>query len=131
LHVSVRQLRMAALNEPYSGDMHGVRGADHACYRQAQRANMRGTFRAFISSRVQDLDSIVRPADRNLPVINTRVRFFKNTASLLCKYFPKIKSLTFVPRVTFFLNPGKNYLLEREDSYHNSTKFIVLMEEIF
>lgn len=64
---------MAALNEPYSGDMHGVRGADHACYRQAQRANMRGTFRAFISSRVQDLDSIVRPADRSLPVINSRV----------------------------------------------------------
>lgn len=75
-YVSEFQLRMAALNEPYSGDMHGVRGADHACYRQAQRANMRGTFRAFISSRVQDLDSIVRPADRNLPVINTRVRYF-------------------------------------------------------
>lgn len=121
---------MAALNEPYSGDMHGVRGADHACYRQAQRANMRGTFRAFISSRVQDLDSIVRPADRNLPVINTRVSYLTNSLKLsIGRVF--FTSANFVSRVMFYLNPGKNYLLGREDSCLNSTKFTALMEEIF
>ncbi|KAL3275610.1 hypothetical protein HHI36_020363 [Cryptolaemus montrouzieri] len=66
------QLRMAALNEAYTGDVHGVRGADYACYREARRAGLRGTFRAFLSSRVQNVDSIVRQADRKLPVSNLR-----------------------------------------------------------
>jgi hypothetical protein len=67
------QLRMAALNEPYTGDMTGVRGADYSCYRESRRAGLRGTFRAFLSSRVQNLDSIVRFSDRDLPVVNTKV----------------------------------------------------------
>lgn len=45
------QLRMAALNEPYSGDLQGIRGADFACYRQARRAGLLGTFKAFLSAR--------------------------------------------------------------------------------
>ena len=64
---------MAALNEPYSGDMKGQRGVDYSCYRQARRAGLRGTFRAFISSRVQNLDSIVRFSNRELPVVNIKV----------------------------------------------------------
>lgn len=67
------QLRMAALNEPCTGDMTGVRGADYSCYRESRRAGLRGTFRAFLSSRVQNLDSIVRFSDRDLPVVNTKV----------------------------------------------------------
>lgn len=31
--IKILQLRIAALNDPWSGDMHGVRGADYACYR--------------------------------------------------------------------------------------------------
>lgn len=62
------QLRLGALNEPYTGDVHGVSGADYSCYREARRAGLRGTFRAFLSSRVQNVDSIVRQADRKLPV---------------------------------------------------------------
>ncbi|KAJ4441265.1 hypothetical protein ANN_11119 [Periplaneta americana] len=65
-------LRMAALNEPYTGDMTGVRGADYSCYRESRRAGLRGTFRAFLSSRVQNLDSIVRYTDRELPVVNIK-----------------------------------------------------------
>lgn len=42
---------MAALNEPYTGDLQGIRGADFACYRQARRAGLLGTFRAFLSAR--------------------------------------------------------------------------------
>ncbi|GFY66934.1 collagen alpha-1(XVIII) chain [Trichonephila inaurata madagascariensis] len=64
---------MAALNQPFSGDMHGVRGADYECYRQSRRANLRGTFRAFLASRVQNLDSIVRFQDAGLPVVNLKV----------------------------------------------------------
>lgn len=66
------KLRLAALNEPQSGSMHGVRGADYSCYRQARNANLQGTFRAFLSSWVQNLDSIVKFSDRNLPVVNTK-----------------------------------------------------------
>ncbi|XP_017842790.1 collagen alpha-1(XVIII) chain isoform X5 [Drosophila busckii] len=67
-----RMLRVAALNEPGIGDLQGIRGADYACYRQGRRAGLLGTFKAFLTSRVQNLDSIVRPADRELPVVNTR-----------------------------------------------------------
>lgn len=55
---------MAALNAPYTGDIHGLRGADYSCYREARRGGLRGTFRAFLSSRSQNLDSIVRSSDR-------------------------------------------------------------------
>lgn len=65
---------MAALNEAYSGGMKGQRGADYACYRQARRAGLTGTtFRAFITSRIQNLDSIVKSSDRDLPVVNIKV----------------------------------------------------------
>ncbi|XP_046410800.1 collagen alpha-1(IX) chain [Neodiprion fabricii] len=68
-----KMLRMAALNEPITGDMHGIRGADYSCYRQSRRAGFRSsTFRAFLSSRVQNVDSIVRFADRDLPIVNTK-----------------------------------------------------------
>ncbi|XP_059053925.1 collagen alpha-2(V) chain-like [Achroia grisella] len=65
-------LRLAALNEPHTGDMHGVSSTNYECRRQAQRANLDGTFRAFISSRVQTIDSIVSWVDREIPVVNTR-----------------------------------------------------------
>lgn len=76
---SFLQLRLAALNQPFSGDMHGVRGADYACYRQARRAGLKGTFRAFLTSRVQNLDSIVRYSDRDLPVVNIKGEVLFNT----------------------------------------------------
>ncbi|CAG9761536.1 unnamed protein product [Ceutorhynchus assimilis] len=65
-------LRIAALNNPYTGNAGGVRGADYDCYREAHRAGLKGTFRAFLSSRAQDLSSIVRQVDRVLPVCNLR-----------------------------------------------------------
>lgn len=79
---------MAALNEPFTGDMHGIRGADYACYRQAKRAGLRGTFRAFLSSRVQNVDSIVRLGDRDLPIVNVKVitAELKNISPLLCEF---------------------------------------------
>lgn len=45
------QLRMAALNEPFSGNLAGMRNADMNCHRQARRAGLMGTFRAFLSAR--------------------------------------------------------------------------------
>ena len=78
---------MAALNEPFTGDMHGVRGADYACYRQAKRAGLRGTFRAFLSSRVQNVDSIVRLGDRDLPIVNIKVT---HDTSILIDLFAKV-----------------------------------------
>ncbi|CAO1407137.1 unnamed protein product [Diamesa serratosioi] len=65
-------LRMAALNEPYTGNLQGMRIADLNCHRQARRAGLIGTFRALLSARIQNLDSIVRQEDRELPVVNTR-----------------------------------------------------------
>ncbi|CAH1180546.1 unnamed protein product [Phaedon cochleariae] len=65
-------IRLAALNEPRTGQVHGVRGADYACYREGRRAGLKGTFRALLSSRTQDVSSIVRQADRRLPVANLK-----------------------------------------------------------
>ncbi|KAH7637472.1 collagenase-like protein [Dermatophagoides farinae] len=67
-----RKLRLVALNQPYTGDMHGVRDVDYECFRQSRRANLKGTFRAFITSRVQNLDSLVRARDSRLPVVNMK-----------------------------------------------------------
>lgn len=53
--------------------MHGVQNADYSCYRQSRRAGLKGTFRAFLASRIQNIDSIVRYQDRDLPVVNMKV----------------------------------------------------------
>lgn len=69
------QLHVIALNAPQSGAMRGIRGADYMCFTQAQAIGMKGTFRAFLSAKLQDLQSIVRKADRDrVPIINLKVR---------------------------------------------------------
>lgn len=66
-------LHLVALNTPLSGGMRGIRGADFQCFQQARAVGLTGTFRAFLSSRLQDLYSIVRRADRSgVPVVNLR-----------------------------------------------------------
>lgn len=68
------QLHLVALNTPLSGSMRGIRGADFQCFQQAREVGLTGTFRAFLSSRLQDLYSIVRRADRSsVPIVNLRV----------------------------------------------------------
>ncbi|XP_076018225.1 collagen, type XV, alpha 1b [Genypterus blacodes] len=70
---SVPGLRLAALNAPLRGDMRGIRGADFQCYQQARSMGLTATYRAFLSSHLQDLASIVRRADRtDRPVVNLR-----------------------------------------------------------
>lgn len=69
------QLHLVALNGPQPGGLRGIRGADLQCFQQARAAGLAGTFRAFLSSRLQDLYSIVRRADRaSVPIVNLRVR---------------------------------------------------------
>lgn len=66
-------LHLVALNAPLSGSMRGIRGADFQCFQQARAVGLMGTFRAFLSSRLQDLYSIVRRADRSgVPIVNLR-----------------------------------------------------------
>lgn len=70
-----RQLHLIALNAPQSGNMRGIRGADYLCFQQARAIGLKGTFRAFLSSKLQDLHTIVRRADRdNIPIVNLKVR---------------------------------------------------------
>lgn len=55
--------------------MRGIRGADFQCYQQARSMGLTSTYRAFLSSHLQDLATIVRKSDRNnMPVVNLRVR---------------------------------------------------------
>ncbi|KAK2089723.1 hypothetical protein P7K49_032389 [Saguinus oedipus] len=66
-------LHLVALNSPLTGSMRGIRGADFQCFQEARAVGLAGTFRAFLSSRLQDLYSIVRRADRAaVPIVNLK-----------------------------------------------------------
>ena len=64
---------MIALNEPQNGKMRGIRGADYQCYTQGRRYGHSNQFRAFLSSRTQDLNTIVRSRDTHIPIVNKEV----------------------------------------------------------
>lgn len=67
------QLHLVALNTPFSGDMR----ADYQCFQQARATGLISTYRAFLSSHLQDLLSVVRKTDRyNLPIVNLKVKDF-------------------------------------------------------
>lgn len=71
------QLHLIALNGPQTGSMRGNSGADFLCFNQAQAIGLKGTFRAFLSSKLQDIHSIVRRDDsENVPIINLKVATF-------------------------------------------------------
>lgn len=133
------QLRMAALNEPFTGDMHGIRGADYACYRQARRAGLKGTFRAFLSSRVQNVDSIVRLGDRDLPIVNIKVTndekknvYFISLLLSILHYNVMLLSnkLSKIFRVMCFSILGKKCLTETERISLKIPESTVLTEKI-
>uniref|UniRef100_A0A3Q2Q9Z2 Collagenase NC10/endostatin domain-containing protein n=1 Tax=Fundulus heteroclitus TaxID=8078 RepID=A0A3Q2Q9Z2_FUNHE len=67
------QLHLVALNSPQTGGMRGISGADFLCFSQAQSIGMKGTFRAFLSSKLEDLNSIVYSSNReNIPIVNLK-----------------------------------------------------------
>uniref|UniRef100_A0A3Q2GRG5 Collagenase NC10/endostatin domain-containing protein n=1 Tax=Cyprinodon variegatus TaxID=28743 RepID=A0A3Q2GRG5_CYPVA len=67
------QLHLIALNSPQTGGMRGISGADFLCFSQAQKLGMKGTFRAFLSSKLEDLNSIVYNFNReNVPIVNLK-----------------------------------------------------------
>uniref|UniRef100_A0AC35G3G0 Uncharacterized protein n=1 Tax=Panagrolaimus sp. PS1159 TaxID=55785 RepID=A0AC35G3G0_9BILA len=65
-------LHLIALNAPVNGKMGGIRGADLQCYQHARQSGYRTTFRAFLSSNVQDLRDLVHYADNDTIVVNSR-----------------------------------------------------------
>uniref|UniRef100_A0A3B4BEU9 Collagenase NC10/endostatin domain-containing protein n=1 Tax=Periophthalmus magnuspinnatus TaxID=409849 RepID=A0A3B4BEU9_9GOBI len=66
-------LHLLALNSPQTGAMRGIHRADLLCFSQAQAIGLKGTFRAFLSAKLQDLNSIVRKADRkSAPILNLK-----------------------------------------------------------
>uniref|UniRef100_A0A8C2A6X4 Collagenase NC10/endostatin domain-containing protein n=1 Tax=Cyprinus carpio TaxID=7962 RepID=A0A8C2A6X4_CYPCA len=79
-----QNLHLIALNSPQPGNMQGIKGVDHQCFLQAQAIGLKGTFRAFLSSRLQDLYSIVRQNNRELlPIVNLQdEELFSNWKSI-------------------------------------------------
>lgn len=70
-HEKGSRLHLIALNEPMRGDMNGISGADGACYRQAKYSQYKGTYRAFLSSKVQDMRTLIFfKKDRSIPIVN-------------------------------------------------------------
>jgi hypothetical protein len=57
-----------------SGRMRGIRGADEKCYKQAKQVGKKGTYRAFLSTKTQDLASLVyHDIDKSVPIVNMKV----------------------------------------------------------
>uniref|UniRef100_A0A3Q2DII9 Collagenase NC10/endostatin domain-containing protein n=1 Tax=Cyprinodon variegatus TaxID=28743 RepID=A0A3Q2DII9_CYPVA len=76
------QLHLIALNSPQTGGMRGISGADFLCFSQAQKLGMKGTFRAFLSSKLEDLNSIVYNFNReNVNHLNGMKTTFRSTPS--------------------------------------------------
>uniref|UniRef100_A0A3Q3KS78 Collagenase NC10/endostatin domain-containing protein n=1 Tax=Monopterus albus TaxID=43700 RepID=A0A3Q3KS78_MONAL len=72
-YICLYQLHLIALNAPQTGNMRGIRGADFLCFQQARAVGLKGTFRAFLSSKLQDLYTIVRRSDRDgFPILNLK-----------------------------------------------------------
>ncbi|XKL69423.1 hypothetical protein PGB90_007192 [Kerria lacca] len=66
-------LRLAALNEPYSGNMLGFSGIESKCYYEGKRIGI-STFKPFLTTRNLNLESIIaKPKDRDVPIINIKV----------------------------------------------------------
>ncbi|EPQ10437.1 Collagen alpha-1(XV) chain [Myotis brandtii] len=67
--LSSNNLHLVALNMPFSGDVR----ADFQCFQQARHAGLLSTYRAFLSSHLQDLSTVVRKVERySLPIVNLK-----------------------------------------------------------
>lgn len=61
------------MNEPMTGNLGGIAGADGQCYRDATSSGVKGDFRAVLTSRLQDIESVVFSKFRHLSVTNSKV----------------------------------------------------------
>ena len=69
-----QRLRLAALNQAFNGDLHGIRGADYECQRQSAKAHIKGSFKALLASRVQSINNILKhQSNKQLALVNLKV----------------------------------------------------------
>ncbi|XP_078280538.1 uncharacterized protein LOC144607516 [Rhinoraja longicauda] len=102
-------LHLVALNTPVTGEIAGIHGADLQCFQEAQEAGLQGTFRAFLTSRTQDLISIVRRSERaSVPVANLKGEvLFYNWNSLFTG-----SGAHFNPKVPIYSFRGQNVMTD-------------------
>uniref|UniRef100_A0A8C4RSI8 Uncharacterized protein n=1 Tax=Erpetoichthys calabaricus TaxID=27687 RepID=A0A8C4RSI8_ERPCA len=101
-------LHLVALNAPLSGDMMGIRGADNQCFQQARAMGLVSTYRAFLSSQLQDLATIVKKADRfNTPIVNLKGEIlFNNWIEIFAN------NGQFNPQIPIYSFDGRNVLTD-------------------
>lgn len=118
---------MAALNEPYSGNIGDVLEANKLCYDQAHSASFNGTFQAFLGSRNQKIDSIVSDRYRNLSVVNTKVNTFIRSMFLAFskRRWDLIES--YMCRAKNCLGHGSPYSAEKKANFSSMLAFSVSM----
>lgn len=69
------QLRIVALNEPYSGNLMGWSGAESKCYYEGIKLGI-ATFKPFLAARNINLEPlVVRNKERDWPVYNLKVSY--------------------------------------------------------
>ncbi|KPP60766.1 hypothetical protein Z043_121207 [Scleropages formosus] len=102
-------LHLVALNTPLSGDMRGIRGADFQCYQQARAMGLLSTYRAFLSSHLQDLATVVKKGERfSLPIVNLKGEvLFINWMAIFSG-----DGGAFEPRVPIYSFDGRNVMTD-------------------
>ena len=68
--VPLTEIVVAALNQPQTGNMGGLIGADQLCQTQAAAAGYPQKFQAFLSTSVRSVKDMMPPGSVNLPVVN-------------------------------------------------------------
>ncbi|KAG8442646.1 hypothetical protein GDO86_011436 [Hymenochirus boettgeri] len=98
-------LHLVALNSPFPGDVR----ADLQCFQQARAVGLTSTYRAFLSSHLQDLHSVVKKADRfNLPIVNLKGEvLFDNWESIFSGHGGQFNS-----RIPIYSFDGRNVMTD-------------------
>ncbi|MGH0144457.1 UNVERIFIED_CONTAM: hypothetical protein FKN15_003197 [Acipenser sinensis] len=87
--------------------MRGIRGADFQCFQQARAMGLMATYRAFLSSHLQDLATIVKKGDRfNMPIVNLKGEvLFNNWMSIFSG-----NGGQFDPQIPIYSFDGRNVM---------------------
>jgi len=87
---SKRKIHLVALNEPHSGNMKGIDGADSMCKRQAAAAKFHkpGNFHALLYTSKRELETLVVESDHDSPLVNLRGQLIYKTYDELLEKQP-------------------------------------------
>jgi collagen type XVIII alpha len=118
-------LRLVALNDPWKGDMKGIDFINYQCQKEAYDSEVKGVFRAFLSSPIDkgvDLISIVK--NPNAVIVNLKNdtlfptwKSIFNRSTKLWNFNTRVKIFSGLPPPTIYSFNGQD-VIQGELSEH-------------